>query len=331
MRSDVPNTRTEVKELERLRQLFLDAPENPGIADYWSDATLLALYHRTFARRISWKWDALLQELELKKWSIPSHITRWIDWGCGTGIATQSVLRQWGCTSHTQFVFSDRSRTAMQFAAEQLKSLQPHAQVSQVHPDLLQVSRNDVILMSHVLTELNEEQTQKLIAQVSQAGAVLWVEPGTPYCSKKLISAREQLLTSFSIVSPCPHQGTCGIKKDSKDWCHFFAPPPSEIFQDPSWMQFSKTMKIDLRSLPVSVLVAEIKNSGAQAQTEHESSSSGRLLGRPRFYKGHAKIVVCDAEGISEKSLQERHNKEKFKEWQRDSFYVPISTSRDSD
>lgn len=331
MRSDVPKTRSEVKELERLRQLFLDAPESPGVADYWSDANLLALYDRTFARRICWKWDALCSELKAKNWSVPSPITRWIDWGCGSGVATESVLNHLSVPDGTHFVVSDRSPSAMQFAADKIKKLSPQATVSQLRPEHLQVSENDLLLISHVLTELTDDQTHRLLEQISHAGAILWVEPGTPYCSKKLIAARKKLLSSFSIVGPCPHQSACGISSESKDWCHFFAPPPSEIFQDPAWMHFAKTMKIDLRSLPISFLAAERQSSAPDTELNLKLSAQGRLIGRPRFYKGHARAIVCQGDGVREKNFLEREHKATFKEWQREPFYIEINTVPDSD
>jgi hypothetical protein len=56
------------RELERLRELrstFLSfevkpASEHGGGEAYWEAEEELALYDRTFARRIAWKWDAVV-------------------------------------------------------------------------------------------------------------------------------------------------------------------------------------------------------------------------------------------------------------------------------
>ena len=83
MKAGVPKSRAEVKDLEQLRQLFLDAPERSGVSDYWSDNSLLELYDSTFARRILWKWEAVVRELALKNCVPPPNASRWVDWGCG--------------------------------------------------------------------------------------------------------------------------------------------------------------------------------------------------------------------------------------------------------
>src|ERR1041384_3502994 len=47
--------------LERLRNAFLEG--SAGKQDYWRSASDLASYDETFAQRIGWKWDYVLNEL----------------------------------------------------------------------------------------------------------------------------------------------------------------------------------------------------------------------------------------------------------------------------
>mgnify|MGYP006299798951 CR=1 FL=1 len=82
---------SELRILTRLREGFLSG--SAGVADYWQGREELALYHRTFAQRIGWKWDAVLGELHLRAWRPKTrHL---VDWGCGSGVAACRVLREW--------------------------------------------------------------------------------------------------------------------------------------------------------------------------------------------------------------------------------------------
>jgi ribosomal protein RSM22 (predicted rRNA methylase) len=328
MKAGVPKTRLEVKDLERLRQLFLNAPEHSGVADYWSDSGLLKLYDATFARRISWKWQAVLDALLLKGWQPPKATGRWIDWGCGSGVASEMLARAFPASKPPTCIVSDRSVHAQKFAAEKLKQLLSETQVIQAFPDNLEVQKNDLVLLSHVLTELSEQQLTSLLNALKPAHTILWVEPGTPFCSNRLVALREALRADFNVVAPCPHQSICGLQGDERNWCHFFAAPPSDIFQDSDWMHFSREMKIDLRSLPLSYLLLEKKSANAAAPAQAPVS---RVIGRPRFYKGHAKMLVCNVQGVNEITLQERNHKSEFKTWKNDPFLIELTNALDSD
>jgi len=328
MKAGVPKTRIEVKDLERLRQLFLNAPEQTGVADYWSDPVLLALYDATFARRISWKWQAVLESLQAKGWHPPELDGRWIDWGCGSGVASEMLAEAFKLKAPSACLVSDRSLHAQKFTAEKLKKILPNTPILQASPQNLDIQDNDLVLLSHVLTELTDLQLTTLLRTIKRAHTILWVEPGTPFCSHRLISIRESLQAEFHVRAPCPHQSSCGLIGDTRNWCHFFAAPPSEIFQDSDWMHFSRELKIDLRSLPVSFLLLERKSDRSD---DLSSDASGRMIGRPRFYKGHAKVLVCREAGVNEITLQERHRKSEFKAWKNDCFSVELTSVPDCD
>src|SRR5262245_8274537 len=77
--------------LERLRERFLaggDSQQESGA--YWRSSSDLASYDFTFAQRIGWKWDAVLSELQRRRWRLPPGPL--LDWGCGSGIAGRRVL-----------------------------------------------------------------------------------------------------------------------------------------------------------------------------------------------------------------------------------------------
>ncbi len=335
MKQGVSKTRAEVKELEKLRQLFLDAPKTTGVADYWQDPELLELYDNTFARRIGWKWRSVVMELAKRGWTPPQAISRWVDWGCGTGVATEVIFDAFEGTLPKEVLLTDRSVRARKFAQAKTQLRAPSLSILECTPQELQLGRNDLILLSHVMTELTSEQLQTLTRQIMSAGALIWVEPGTPFCSRRLVQVRKELSQHFHIIAPCPHQETCGAESSEKDWCHMFAAPPMEVFQDSHWAHFSKAMNIDLRSLPTSFLVLEHKSfktaTTSSQTTEHQHSRKERMIARPRFYKGHAKFIVCNESGLKETSLSAKQHKKEFKEWQRDSFFVELTSVQDSD
>ena len=76
--------------LDRLRATFLSDARTEG--PYWHTLTDLECYDLTYAERIGWKWDAVLDELRLRGWTAPAGATV-LDWGCGSGVAGRRVVR----------------------------------------------------------------------------------------------------------------------------------------------------------------------------------------------------------------------------------------------
>jgi hypothetical protein len=157
-------------------------------------------------------------------------------------------------------------------------------------------------LISHVLTEMGDDQRAELLAQAGRAQSVIWVEPGSFSASRALIAMREALRGPFQIVAPCCHQGACGLlaPENAPHWCHHFATPPPEVFTDGDWVRFGQLAGVDLRSLPVSYLVLDRRPAPALPP------GSFRLLGRPRIYKPNASLLGCDAAGVRELRLARR-------------------------
>lgn len=245
--------------------------------DYWRSHADLEHYDFTYGQRIAWKWQAVLAELRRLNWAPPADTV--LDWGCGSGVAGRLVRDFFSLKMLRVF---DRSELAMDYTdAERWRGEPP-----------------GILVLSHVLNELRE-----LPAVIEQAEAILWVEPGTFADSRALIAAREKLRDRFHIVAPCPHRNACGVT--GNDWCHFFAAPPTGVMADPNWVRFAQRAGIDLRSLPYSYLVMT-RNPVPPVKA--------RIIGRPRFYKGYAKILTCRPKGVQELQLQKRDAPELFNE-----------------
>lgn len=291
--------------LRRLRERFLKG--TPG-ADYWRSDNELALYDVSFGERIGWKWDAVLRELLARGWKPKSrHL---FDWGCGSAIASRRVVAQWPLFN--SITLYDRSPLAMRFAAKRLQTDSPQTEIrfnSTVAPGTL-------LLISHVLNELSPGMLAELLESARQAEEIIWVEAGTHADSRGLINLREQLIATglFAAVAPCTHQSACGMlaAANERHWCHHFARPPSSAFQDGRWAEFSAELEIDLRSLPYSFLV--LQRTSVKLPT---AGGCSRVIGWPRQFKGHSKVLSCQAEGVCEFMLQKRDAPRLFRDLRR--------------
>jgi hypothetical protein len=291
--------------LDRLRETFLTDAKTAG--PYWHTITDLESYDFTFGERIGWKWDAVLNELKQRDWS-PAGGTI-LDWGCGSGIAGRRVLAAFGVSNFSRLLVHDHSSLAMDFAEHQGRKLFPALEVGR--PDTRFLRSNEpigILVLSHVLNELDDIARAELTELCARAETILWVEPGTHEVSRALGVWREKLRATMTAVAPCPHQAACGILAagNERHWCHFFAAPPAGVHADSGWVKFGQRAGIDLRSLPYCFLALD-----RRARPAPDGFS--RIIGEPRHYKGYAKIYNCDATGVNDLMLQKRDAPEIFK------------------
>ncbi len=283
--------------LRVLRDRFLtDARE-----EYWTERDL-ALYDATFAQRIGWKWDAALECLARAGWR--PNAARMLDWGCGTGIASRAVAAWGGIRAAEVF---DQSPLAAAFAVRALEHTRVSARRRTVEGP---VEPGTLLLLSHVVGELQDDELARLAEMAATAEEVIWVEPGSREISRRLGSAREILRAAgHRFAAPCTQALACPMLEPENDrhWCHFFARPPTEIFQSSFWREFSMRLEIDLRSLPYSFLAS------SRLGVPSWPMNAERLIGRPRELKAHALLFCCGAEGLHERALQKRDEPDLFR------------------
>ncbi len=312
---------SEWAELKRLRTVFLSEELAHQNKNYWNSSKLLNLYHETFAQRIGWKWDAVLKELIGKNLITENKTFAVLDFGCGTGIAAQKIFEHLGANIISDVWLWDTSKTAVEFAHKKLEQLDPNLKVKQLSQPSVPTG-NWILCLSHLINELQLGDLDRLISFIEKADFIIWVEPGTSVSSQRLIMVREKLANKMTIIAPCSHQESCGMLKEAnkQHWCHFFALPPKEVFQSAFWNQFSRNLKIDLRSLPVSYLVM-----GKEPFLAINQVAEARVIGRPRIYKGNGKFLTCKKEGVSETTLLKRNHSQLFKNYKHDIFSQKIS------
>jgi hypothetical protein len=283
--------------LRRLRDRFL----TDATGEYWT-ARDLELYDATFAQRIAWKWADALNETAQAGWRPAA--TRLIDWGCGTGIAGRVVAEWSGIRSAEVF---DQSAAAMHFAAQALRSAgieaRRHAAGEPIPPGTL-------LVLSHVAGELTDPELSLLADRAATAEELIWVEPGSREISRRLGSVRATLQRAgHRFVAPCTHQNPCPMfaPENERHWCHFFAPPPTEVFQSAFWHDVSRRVEIDLRSLPYSYLAS------TRLDAPDPPPHAERLIGHPRERKGHCQMLCCGPAGLHERPLQKRDHAELYR------------------
>jgi hypothetical protein len=296
--------------LRRIRKHFL-AAEGPA-GNYWSSLRLLESYDRTFAERIGWKWEAVFHELKLRGWQPrPGPVT---DWGCGTAMAARKFLEYAGTDGVAFLVLWDQVENAIKYGTRRVNRFFPQVTV---RPARQAPFKNPgILLISHVLNELSEKQLEELVQLVAKAEAVIWVEPGTFEASRALISIREKLRPHLQVIAPCTHQEVCGLTAKGKEphWCHHFTQPPARVHQDPHWSRFVSELNIDLGTLPYSFLAMD-------KQASPPLDKGVRVIGHPRQYKGHCRLLCCREQGVSECSLSAKPDKQLFKDVKKEKVF----------
>ncbi len=314
--------------LDRLRATFL-ARDAAASGPYWQNHDTLAAYDATYAERIGWKWDALLHELRLRRWSPPPS-TVLLDFGCGSGVAARRVLAAFGPAHFRALALADHSPEAVAFATTRARetfpdlpladaaTLDPAPAVSSSQPPF-------TLVVSHVLNELAPGARAALLALAARAACVLWIEPGTHADSRALATVRDGLRAAHRIIAPCTHRENCPLflETNARDWCHFFAEPPPGVQNSPDWVRFAHRAGVDLRSQAYSCLVLETLPSPALATSATESPPAtpaaptsfaepafgphyARVLGRPEVFKPYARLLACDAAGLHFLELSKR-------------------------
>jgi len=288
--------------LARIRKRFLDIEEDPGT--YWESDEDLELYHRFFGQRIGWKWGDAIRQAEQAGWRLRSR--NLIDWGCGTGIASLTMLEEVEPDTIESVILWDHSRLATAFAKQALESRFPHLSVRIAEKSEFEKLDQSIVLVSHALNELSVGARSELRRQLSSAGQLFFVEPGNRRCSHLLIEQREALVDQFRPIAPCVSNQACPMTQENNahHWCHFFAKPPIEAFTRSDWARFGRELEIDLRSLPYSFLALD----STSLEVETDNAAFSRIIGRPRQRKGYTDILCCDRNGLNLRHLQKRDN-----------------------
>jgi ribosomal protein RSM22 (predicted rRNA methylase) len=277
------------QKLRELRQFFLSA--KPNRASYWDSEETVELYDQTLAVRIGWRWDAVISQLHSLRWQPREKL--FLDWGCGSGIASQKILDAFPNLECAYL--TDLSPHAEHYTAKTVRTKFPAVSVRTGIPD----SEPFCLVLSHVLGELDETSEEQLAAIASRASSLIWVEGGSAALSKKLGLWRKRL--DWPVIAPCTHRQPCGMlaPENHLHWCHFFTRPPGETFMSAEWAEFAKQLEIDHRTVAFSYLVLD------RAAT-NQPAGLARSIGSIRVYKASVKLQLCDVSGLQDVELMKR-------------------------
>jgi hypothetical protein len=309
--------------LNKHRERFLEGRTSDG--PYWESESDLASYDLTFGERIGWKWDAVIEELVVRGWRPPGGPI--VDWGCGSGIASRRVIGHFGAAAAESLLLWDHSEAATGFAVAAAREKFPGIAASVASDEFMEGTEPiGLLIVSHVLNELPPDALEEIRSLMARSRAVLWTEPGSRETSRALGRVRNSVLADFRVVAPCTHADSCPVlgPGNERHWCHFFAPPPPNIFADSNWVKFGQRAGIDLRSLPYSFIALDRGWPG-------EATGLSRVIGRPEKFKPYLRLLNCDSGGLEEVEIMRRDDPALYKDMPKTRLPLVYSWRRDGD
>jgi ribosomal protein RSM22 (predicted rRNA methylase) len=152
----------------------------------------------------------------------------------------------------------------------------------------------DLVVLGHVLNELDAESQRQVVAAAWQrtAGLLLIVEPGTSAAFEVVRAAREQLLgLGAHTIAPCAHDLACPLQND---WCHF----PQRL----------KRPEFQRRAREASSEWEESKFAyAALARFAMDAPIWGRVIREPASNKAYAEALISTTVGVARYRGLKRH------------------------
>jgi ribosomal protein RSM22 (predicted rRNA methylase) len=154
--------------------------------------------------------------------------------------------------------------------------------------------RFDLVVLGHVLNELDAEAQQQVVATAWQhtSGLLMIVEPGTSVAFEVVRAAREQLLgLGARTIAPCAHDQACPLQND---WCHF----PQRL----------KRPEFQRRAREASSEWEESKFAyAAMARFATDAPIWGRVIREPSSNKAYAEALISTVDGVARYRGLKRH------------------------
>jgi ribosomal protein RSM22 (predicted rRNA methylase) len=157
----------------------------------------------------------------------------------------------------------------------------------------------DLVTVSYVLSELSGPDQADLVRRAALAAeqAVVVVEPGTPAGYRRILAARDVLVSlGLPIAAPCPHDAACPLT--GSDWCHFGARINRSALH---------------RRLKGADLSYEDEKFSYVAAGPAGSEGWARVLRRPQHRKGLVSLRVCTPDPGIATDLVSRRQGERYK------------------
>lgn len=260
----------------------------------WAENGLKAAYLAYF---FPLNWIRASKALdEAQKCGFFTNLKHIVDWGCGPGTLSKALLSM----EHSNLesltgidqadvgaMYSDTPRKGVQlsFAYHLPKQLTPQTG----------------LFISYTLNEMTQQPWN-----LRQFSHVFVLEPSTHNHFQKILEFREQLITSgFQILAPCPHQLSCPMANQPKEWCH-----DRTHWEQPLWYKnLEKHLPMRNQTLTQSYLLAVRPEFLTSTNTVMNSSNTIRVVGDPLVEKGKTRWQACKDSDRVFLSFLKRHGR----------------------
>lgn len=218
-----------------------------------------------------------------------------LDVGAGPGTATWAAAAVFPSLEHAELVEreSDMAALGARLAKVGAPLLLVDAEWTIADACQLTARKVDLVVGAYVLGELRDGHEQPALARWWGAtrGELILVEPGTPAGFERLRAARRALISwGAHVTAPCPHDNPCPM--EGSDWCHF-------------------AVRLERSSLHRALKGAKLgyedeKYSYLAVSASPPCGPVARLVRSPRPHKGHVRLWLCEAGGLTERVISRR-------------------------
>jgi ribosomal protein RSM22 (predicted rRNA methylase) len=222
-----------------------------------------------------------------------------LDLGSGPGTALWAALAQWPglqqiAAWEREAAFIALGRDLARGASHPALAAARWRQQDLRESEWGQPERYDLVVLGHVLNELDDADRRAVVAQAWQrtAGLLLIVEPGTSAAFPVVRAAREQLLAEGAhTLAPCVHDRACPL---AGDWCHF----PQRL----------RRPEFQRRARGAPSIWEDSKFSyAAMARFGPDRPAWGRVIREPTSNKAYAEVQISAAAGVLRYRALKRH------------------------
>lgn len=222
-----------------------------------------------------------------------------LDLGSGPGTALWAALAQWPALQHVAAWEREATLIALGRELARAASHPALAAARWRQQDLREAAwgppeRYDLVVLGHVLNELDQTDRRAIVARAWErtAGLLLIVEPGTSAAFPVVRAARDQLLAEGArTLAPCAHDQPCPL---ADDWCHF----PQRL----------RRPEFQRRARGAPSIWEDSKFSyAAMARFAPDQPIWGRVIREPASNKAYAVATISAAEGVRDYRALKRH------------------------
>ncbi len=225
-----------------------------------------------------------------------------LDLGSGPGTALWAATTQWPSLRALVAWEREPALIALGLSLARASQAQAVRSAKWEHLDLRALEHTsartseqfDVVVLGHVLNELDAESQRQILAAAWQrtAGLLLIVEPGTSAAFEVVRAARDQLLgLGARTIAPCAHDQTCPLQND---WCHF----PQRL-KRPEFQRRAREARSEWEESKFAY--------AALARFATRAPIWGRVIREPSSNKAYAEATISTAAGVARYRGLKRH------------------------